>query len=833
MRLGIIGAGHIGGTLARHFVRAGHQVAISNSRGPETLQAVIEERGGRAWAMTAADAARFGEVVVISIPFGRHGDLPSSGFAGKVVIDTNNYYPRRDGHFPELDSDRTSSSEFLQRHLAGARVVKAFNAILWSHNATVWADRGARPVARGSDRSRFLPVLGEAVGPDEPHEMGRYRRRLGNQAIAALQIGGHHLVPAEPDGVGDPTFVGELVHERGRDPWGRGRDHDGVERCIRGGSEGAIAHGHRHVPDPRFPEIPLGPGGEIGEPLDRDDVGSERCQDRRLEPQPGPHLQDLLFSTKMQRGHYLADQRRLGGDLTVRDRDGPISVGLSDPLRGDELFPPNPPECIEDALVSDPLRSAGLNQELGPRRWPVRTRHRRQITSRTSITHVPGRPGADRTLWSFAVGHHAFPQAAVPDHRVGALVRPLRSRFRPVRADNHGVPPDPPSPSADVTEPPEDTSAGSGLELTSLDLSEIVRDSVAEASVASPAVVVEVSTPRTLPAVGEAEALSGVVRMLVDNACRQSDAGVTVKAKRGDEGITVQVIDRGPGMDREHAPDGFAQAKTLVALHGGILWAEPLPGGGTRVAFTIPEQPPDLEGQDLEEATEALRLLGQIAAAPSAGSAQQVETGDTVDLREGDPERAGALDLAAIVELAAAEATTNIEEPPTEVPDPPHAMIEPPVGLEDLWPDPADEPAESSEVTGPIETIVPQFVDAEVQDSDQAAVEPPPTEADMVAELGVPEPAKVPETVNVADDRGPEPAPTEPVEQRTAADFRPEPASGRGVEDRRAVAVEPPKRFVLDPLHPATQLLRGLALDYDPDADDLPSSSLGRRGRTT
>jgi hypothetical protein len=412
------------------------------------------------------------------------------------------------------------------------------------------------------------------------------------------------------------------------------------------------------------------------------------------------------------------------------------------------------------------------------------------------------------------------------------LFRPLRSRFRPVRADNHGVPPDPPSPSAAVTEPPEDTSEGPGLELTSLDLSEIVRDSVAQASVASPAVVVEVSTPPTLPAVGEAEALGGVVRMLVDNACRQSDAGVTVKAKRGDEGITVHVIDRGPGMDRKHAPDGFAQATTLVALHGGILWAEPLPGGGTKVAFTIPEQPPDLEGQDLEEATEALRLLSQFAA-PSAGSAQQVEAGDTVDLTEGDPESAGALELAAVAELAAAEATIEIEEPPTEVPDPPHAMIEPPVGLEDLWPDPADEPAESSEVTGPIETIVPQFVDAEVEDSDQAPVEPSQTEADMVAELGVPEPAEVPETVNVADDRGPEPAPTEPIEQRTVANFRPEPASERGVEDRRAVAVELPKRFVLDPLHPATQLLRGLALDYDPDADDLPNSSLGRRGRTT
>jgi hypothetical protein len=386
-------------------------------------------------------------------------------------------------------------------------------------------------------------------------------------------------------------------------------------------------------------------------------------------------------------------------------------------------------------------------------------------------------------------------------------------------------------PSADASEPPEDTPEGPGLELTSLDFSQIVRDSVAQASIASPAVVVEVSTPPTLPAVGEAEALGGVVRMLVDNACRRSDAGVTVKAKRGDEGITVHVIDRGAGMDREHAPEGFAQAKTLVALHGGILWAEPLPGGGTKVAFTIPEQPPDLEGQDLEEATEALRLLGQLAAAPSAGSAQQVETGDTVDLTEGDPESAGPL-TAAMVDLAAAEATIPIEEPPTQVPDLPQPVGEPPVGLEDLWPEADDEPPESSEVTGPIETIVPQFVDTVVQGAHPGAVEPPQMEADMVAELGVPEPAEVPENSNVADAPGPDPSATEPVEERTVADFRPEPARGRGVEDRRAEAVEPPKRFVLDPLHPATQLLRGLALDYDPDADDLPSS-LARRGRTT
>jgi 8-hydroxy-5-deazaflavin:NADPH oxidoreductase len=131
MRIGIIGAGHIGGTLARRFVDAGHEIAISNSRGPETLAPLVEELGGGAHATTAAEAARFGEVVVVSIPLGRYREVPTDGVAGKVVIDTNNYYPQRDGHFDELDSDRTTSSELLQEHLPDARVVKAFNAIQW------------------------------------------------------------------------------------------------------------------------------------------------------------------------------------------------------------------------------------------------------------------------------------------------------------------------------------------------------------------------------------------------------------------------------------------------------------------------------------------------------------------------------------------------------------------------------------------------------------------------------------------------------------------------------------------------------------------------------
>jgi 8-hydroxy-5-deazaflavin:NADPH oxidoreductase len=131
MRIGIIGAGHIGSTLARLFVDAGHEVAISNSRGPQTLSSLVEELRGQVQAMTAPDAMRFGDVVVVSVPFGRYREVPTEGVSGKVVVDTNNYYPRRDGHFNELDSDRTTSSELLQEHLRGVRVVKAFNAINW------------------------------------------------------------------------------------------------------------------------------------------------------------------------------------------------------------------------------------------------------------------------------------------------------------------------------------------------------------------------------------------------------------------------------------------------------------------------------------------------------------------------------------------------------------------------------------------------------------------------------------------------------------------------------------------------------------------------------
>lgn len=133
MKIGIIGAGHIGANAAKLFAGAGHEIAISNSRGPETLTDIAAELGENATAVTAEEAAGFGDVVFVSIPFGKYKDLPAEALNGKVVIDSNNYYADRDGNFAELDEGKTTSSELLAEHLKGARIVKAFNTIWFEH----------------------------------------------------------------------------------------------------------------------------------------------------------------------------------------------------------------------------------------------------------------------------------------------------------------------------------------------------------------------------------------------------------------------------------------------------------------------------------------------------------------------------------------------------------------------------------------------------------------------------------------------------------------------------------------------------------------------------
>jgi predicted dinucleotide-binding enzyme len=136
MNIGIIGAGHIGSTTARLFVDAGHNIAISNSRGPETLRDLIAELGPNARATTPEDAARFGEIVLLAIPLKDYTALPAEELRGKIVIDAMNYYANRDGNIAALDSGETTSSAMVASHLAGARVVKAFNTIWFEHLKT-------------------------------------------------------------------------------------------------------------------------------------------------------------------------------------------------------------------------------------------------------------------------------------------------------------------------------------------------------------------------------------------------------------------------------------------------------------------------------------------------------------------------------------------------------------------------------------------------------------------------------------------------------------------------------------------------------------------------
>jgi predicted dinucleotide-binding enzyme len=152
--IGLIGAGHIGSQVARLAVAHGDRVVISNSRGPESLAALVAELGPSARAATVAEAAKAGDLVVVTVPLKNYRQVPVEPLAGKIVIDTNNYYPQRDGHIPELDDESTTSSELLQQHLKTSKVVKSFN-----HIAAAQLTTDVQPP--GSANRRAMVVAGD------------------------------------------------------------------------------------------------------------------------------------------------------------------------------------------------------------------------------------------------------------------------------------------------------------------------------------------------------------------------------------------------------------------------------------------------------------------------------------------------------------------------------------------------------------------------------------------------------------------------------------------------------------------------------------------------
>ena len=175
MRVGVIGSGRIGGTVAALLAAAGHDVRIANSRGPASLRDLGAERLRPA---TVEEAAAHGEVVVVATPLTAYDALPRDALAGTVVVDAGNYYPSRDGHVAALDDDRTTSTEWLAAKLPGARVVKAFNTVHWE----ILRDKGDADA--GDER---LVVL---VAGDDADAKQRVERLIEDIGFAPVDQGG-------------------------------------------------------------------------------------------------------------------------------------------------------------------------------------------------------------------------------------------------------------------------------------------------------------------------------------------------------------------------------------------------------------------------------------------------------------------------------------------------------------------------------------------------------------------------------------------------------------------------------------------------------------------
>jgi predicted dinucleotide-binding enzyme len=152
MKIGILGAGRLGLALATRLVLAGHEVMVSNSRGRDAVAEIANAAG--CLPDSAEEAAVHGDVAVISVPLRNFEHLLAWALAGRIVIDTCNYYPNRDGPRGDLERGEETTSGLLQKALPGARIVKAFNSVLAPHLA-----EGGRPTASGQRHA--LPIASD------------------------------------------------------------------------------------------------------------------------------------------------------------------------------------------------------------------------------------------------------------------------------------------------------------------------------------------------------------------------------------------------------------------------------------------------------------------------------------------------------------------------------------------------------------------------------------------------------------------------------------------------------------------------------------------------
>jgi len=199
--LGLIGAGHIGSQLARLAVKNGYDVVISNSRDPQTLAGLVSELGPHARAATPEEAANAGDIVVVTIPLKNLRDVPVAPLAGKIVIDTLNYYPERDGHIADLDTEKTTTSELVQAHLPASNVVKAFNHIYAAELTTHGQPAGSR------DR-RALAIAGNDARAKE--QVAALIDQFGFDAVDLGPLGESWRIQRDTPGYGPRRTTEEL-----------------------------------------------------------------------------------------------------------------------------------------------------------------------------------------------------------------------------------------------------------------------------------------------------------------------------------------------------------------------------------------------------------------------------------------------------------------------------------------------------------------------------------------------------------------------------------------------------------------------------------------------
>jgi predicted dinucleotide-binding enzyme len=202
--IGFIGAGHIGSQVARLAVANGYDVVISNSRGPESLSDLVRELGPKARAGTVLDAAKAGDIVVVTIPLKNYRTVPVEPLVGKVVVDTNNYYPQRDGHIPELDNESTTTSELLQAHLPASKVVKAFNHIYAAELTT-----HGQPA--GSKNRRALVIAGD--DPAAKKAVAHVLDQFGFDAVDAGPLREGWRIQRDTPGYGPRRNAEELTRD--------------------------------------------------------------------------------------------------------------------------------------------------------------------------------------------------------------------------------------------------------------------------------------------------------------------------------------------------------------------------------------------------------------------------------------------------------------------------------------------------------------------------------------------------------------------------------------------------------------------------------------------